>query len=76
MRQTLIKYAEPLKYISQVHGELEIKKFNESHNRYLILDSSEVYDLGTSLNSIGNKIFTINKEELKEVANILIEKFN
>ena len=61
---------------SKQYGELLIKEFNESHNRYLILDSSEVYDLGTSLNSIGNKIFTINKEELKEVANILIEKFN
>ena len=61
---------------SKQYGELIIKEFNESHNRYLILDSSEVYDLGTSLNSIGNKIFTINKEELKEVANILIKKFN
>ena len=61
---------------SKQYGELIIKEFNESHNRYLILDSSDVYDLGTSLNSIGNKIFTINKEELKEVANILIEKFN
>ena len=61
---------------SKQYGELEIKEFNESHNRFLILDSNEVYDLGTSLNSIGNKIFTINKEELKEVANILIKKFD
>ena len=70
-----LKQAE-IEAFSKQYGELEMKEFNESHNRYLILDSSEVYDLGTSLNSIGNKIFTINKEELKEVANILIEKFN
>ena len=70
-----LKQAE-IEAFSKQYGELIIKEFNESHNRYLILDSSEVYDLGTSLNSIGNKIFTINKEELKEVANILIEKFN
>ena len=70
-----LKQAE-IEAFSKQYGELTIKEFNESHNRYLILDSSEVYDLGTSLNSIGNKIFTINKEELKEVANILIEKFN
>ena len=57
------------------YGNITIKEFNESHNRYLILDSSEVYDLGTSLNSIGNKIFTINKIELKEVADVLIDKF-
>ena len=60
---------------SKQYGELIIKEFNESHNRYLILDSSEVYDLGTSLNSMGKKIFTINKMEIKEVANVLIEKF-
>lgn len=70
-----LKQAE-IEAFSKQYGKLEIKEFNESHNRYLILDSSEVYDLGTSLNSIGNKIFTINKEELKEVATILIEKFN
>lgn len=57
------------------YGEIEIKDFNESHNRYLILDSKEVYDLGTSLNNMGNKIFTINKIELKEVSKVLIEKF-
>ena len=61
---------------SKQYGELIIKEFNESHNRFLILDSKEVYDLGTSLNSMGNKIFTINKMEIKEVANILIEKFD
>ena len=39
MRQTLIKYAEPLKYISQVHGELvefkeyTLKKFDEVFSR-------------------------------------------
>ena len=61
---------------SKQYGELIIKEFNESHNRFLILDSNEVYDLGTSLNNMGNKIFTINKMEIKEVANILIKKFD
>ena len=61
---------------SKQYGEVVIKEFNESHNRFLILDSKDVYDLGTSLNSMGNKIFTINKMEIKEMANILIEKFD
>ena len=61
---------------SKQYGEVAIKEFNESHNRFLILDSKDVYDLGTSLNSMGNKIFTINKMEIKEMANILIEKFD
>ena len=61
---------------SKQYGELEIKEFNESHNRFLILDFSEVYDLGTSLNKIGNKIFTINKIEIDEIRDVLIKKFS
>ena len=70
-----LKQAE-IEAFSKQYGELIIKEFNESHNRFLILDSNEVYDLGTSLNNMGNKIFTINKMEIKEVANILIKKFD
>lgn len=60
---------------SKQYGEITIKDFNESHNRYLIIDSSEVYDLGTSVNRMGGKIFTMNKEELKEVRDVLIKLF-
>lgn len=61
---------------SKQYGEVVVKEFNKSHNRFLILDSNEVYDLGTSLNSIGNKIFSINKLEITELVDVLINKFN
>ena len=57
------------------YGEITIKEFSKSHNRFLILDSEEVYDLDSSLNSVGNKISTINKIELEEVAEVLIKLF-
>ncbi len=57
------------------YGEITIKEFSKSHNRFLILDSEEVYDLDSSLNSVGNKISTINKIELEEVADVLIKLF-
>lgn len=57
------------------YGELVVKPYNASHNRYLILDSEEVYDLGSSLNSAGGKIFTINKLEIKEVRDVLVKLF-
>jgi len=57
------------------YGELVVKPYNASHNRYLILDSEEVYDLGSSLNSAGGKIFTITKLEIKEVREVLIKLF-
>ena len=58
------------------YGELIIKESNNTHNRYLIIDSNEVYDLGTSLNRMGDKTFTIYKLEIKEVADVLIKLFN
>lgn len=72
-RETLTVHPEAF---SKEYGEITIKDFNESHNRYLIIDSSEVYDLGTSVNRMGGKIFTMNKEELKEVRDVLIKLFN
>lgn len=66
---------EEVDSFSKQYGELSIKQFDKSHNRYLIIDSLEVFDLGTSLNKVGNKIFTINKIEIKQVSDILINLF-
>ena len=66
---------EEVEAFSQQYGEIVVKDYFKSHNRFLILDSDEVYDLGTSLNKIGNKIFTINKIEIDEIKDVLIKKF-
>ena len=66
---------EEVEAFSKQYGEVVVKDYFKSHNRFLILDSDEVYDLGTSLNKIGNKIFTINKMEIDEIRDVLIEKF-
>ena len=67
---------EEVEAFSKQYGEIVVKDYFKSHNRFLILDSNEVYDLGTSLNKIGNKIFTINKIEIDEIIDVLIEKFS
>ena len=67
--------SEEVEAFSKQYGEIIVKDFNKFHTRYLIIDSNEVYDLGNSLNKIGNKIFTINIIELSEVADVLINKF-
>ena len=63
------------KVFAKQYGEITVREYNNSHNRYLIIDSNEVYDLGTSLNKIGRKIFTINRLEIKEVKDVLIKLF-
>lgn len=69
-----LKEAE-IEAFNKQYGGLLVKDYNLAHNRYLIIDSSEVYDLGTSINNMGGKIFTINKQEIKEVRDVLINMF-
>ena len=67
--------AEEVEAFSKQYGEIKVNEYNNSHNRYLIIDSDEVYDLGTSLNRIGGKDFTMNKIEINEVSDVLIDLF-
>ena len=48
------------KYNAQ-YRPLEIKNFKNSHDRFLIIDSTVVYNIGASLKDLGNKMFAINK---------------
>ncbi len=66
---------EEVEAFSKQYGEIKVNVYNNSHNRYLIIDSNEVYDLGTSLNRIGGKDFTMNKMEINEVSDVLIGLF-
>ena len=66
---------EEVEAFSKQYGEIKVNEYNNSHNRYLIIDSDEVYDLGTSLNRIGGKDFTMSKMEIKEVRDALIGLF-
>ncbi|PHS59108.1 MAG: DNA-binding protein [Sulfurimonas sp.] len=48
------------KYNSQ-YSNLEIKMFNASHDRFLIIDEEEVYHIGASLKDLGKKWFGFSK---------------
>jgi len=48
------------KYNSQ-YKNIEIKKFNASHDRFLIIDEQEVYHVGASLKDLGKKWFGFSK---------------
>jgi hypothetical protein len=37
------------------YGDFEIKEFNKSHDRFLIIDNSDVFHLGASLKDLGKK---------------------
>lgn len=42
---------------------IEIKHFNEAHDRFLIIDNTEVYHIGASIKDLGKKWFAFTKIE-------------
>lgn len=52
------------KYNSQ-YPQIEIKKFDDAHDRFLILDNSKVYHIGASLKDLGKKWFAFSKFDIK-----------
>lgn len=53
--------SEEISRFESQYGAIKIKTTSNLHDRFLIIDEEECYDLGTSLNYAGKKIFAINK---------------
>ena len=52
--------------------EEEIKKFDNSHDRFLIIDENEVYHIGASLKDLGKKWFAFSKIDMGSLS--ILEK--
>ena len=61
------KITEQLKLDIKKHNEqystVEVKKLKKSHDRFLIIDSKELYHIGASLKDLGKRWFAISKFE-------------
>ena len=55
-----------LKYNTQYRA-IEIKKFNNAHDRFLIIDKKEIYHLGASLKDLGKKWFAFSKFDVEVI---------
>lgn len=53
--------------VNQQVGNFELRYFDKSHDRFLIIDSTEVYHLGASLKDLGKKMFAFSKLEKRSV---------
>ena len=60
-----------VKKVNQQYADFEIKQFSKSHDRFLIIDNTEVYHLGASLKDLGKKWFAFSKLDKNSVENIL-----
>jgi len=62
-----------VKKANDQYSNFELKPFTKSHDRFLIIDNTEVYHLGASLKDLGKKWFAFSKLEKNSIANILKE---
>jgi hypothetical protein len=56
---------------NEQYGDFEMKSFDKSHDRFLIIDSQEIYHLGASLKDLGKKWFAFSKMDMGSVEGIL-----
>lgn len=56
---------------NEQYGKFEIKTFDKSHDRFLIIDQKDVYHLGASLKDLGKKWFAFSKLDKSSLENIL-----
>lgn len=56
---------------NEQYGDFEVKPFDKSHDRFLVIDGQEIYHLGASLKDLGRKWFAFSKLEQASVESIL-----
>ena len=56
---------------NEQYGNIELKLFDKSHDRFLIIDNNEVYHLGASLKDLGKRWFAFSKLDKSSVEVIL-----
>lgn len=54
---------------NEQYGNLVIERFTKSHDRFLIIDETEVYHIGASLKDLGKRMFAFSKMNLDSFTN-------
>ncbi|MBN9350359.1 MAG: virulence RhuM family protein [Chitinophagaceae bacterium] len=62
-----------VKKANEQYGNFELKFFSKSHDRFLIIDHTEVYHMGASLKDLGKKWFAFSKLEINSIDAIIKE---
>jgi hypothetical protein len=66
---------EARKFTTQHSGiSLEVKKTNEFHDRFIILDDSQCYHVGASIKDAGTKVFMISQVEDQQNVDALLQE--
>jgi hypothetical protein len=55
---------------NEQYDKIEAREFNDSHDRFIILDETDVYHIGASLKDLGKKWFAFSRLEKESVLEI------
>jgi hypothetical protein len=70
-RKVIDQLVLDIKKANEQYGGFSVKQFAFSHDRFLIIDDTEVYHLGASLKDLGKKWFAFSKMDKHSVESIL-----
>jgi len=59
--------AQDVGKFNEQYPTIEIEKFNNAHDRFIIIDNTEVYHFGASLKDLGKKWFAFSKMDIGAV---------
>ena len=63
-----------IKKYKEQYSNVEFKKLDIFHDRFIIIDRKVLYNFGTSLKDLGKKCFAINEMESCEILDVLLKK--
>ncbi|MCD6366296.1 MAG: virulence RhuM family protein [Bacteroidales bacterium] len=63
-----------IKKYNEQYKPVKIKKFKQSHDRFMIIDNKEVYHFGASLKDLGKKWFACSKFDINAIE--ILQKLN
>lgn len=58
--------------VNEQYGNFELKSFNKSHDRFLIIDNNEIYHLGASLKDLGKRWFAFSRLDRNSVGDKIL----
>lgn len=60
-----------IKKVNEQYGNFQLKIFNNSHDRFLIIDETIIYHIGASLKDLGKKWFAFSKLEPQNLTSLI-----
>ncbi len=61
------QFSLDIKKHNEQYQTIEVKKFKDAHDRFLIIDEKEIYHFGASLKDLGKKWFAFSKMDISSV---------